>query len=263
MRIHYAPPTMTSTLRPAQPSSARDLERRFATAIPIYKPTLSGRESRRLGLTLENSPSGNVFLVGPEKLQNSLRDDLLCELPYIAFESSNFDSIKSYNTWMLRPDLYCEFIDFEFVLLCQTDAFLTRPLPRTEDWRFDYLGAPWSPPYSLRWVPRKARLQNSRSWLRSRQLAVGNGGLSLRRTNVFAGLPDLPKFSRHPNEDIAISYFHDELGIVLASVETADRYFMETGATRWHPGQPVPNVYGFHGLQRFNPALEDQILAYY
>lgn len=252
---------MTPVPRTAQLSKVQTLERRFATAIPIYKPTLSDRESRRLGLTLENSPSGDIFLVGPKKLQNSLRSDLLSELPYVAFESSNFDSIESYNTWMLRPDLYCQFIDFEFVLLCQMDAFLTKPLPRTEDWTFDYLGAPWSPPYRLRWAPRKAKLQGSRLWLQSRQLTVGNGGLSLRRTSVFAGLPDLPKFSRHPNEDIAISYFHDELGIVLASVETAERYFMETGATHWRPGQHVPNVYGFHGLQRINPALEDQILA--
>ncbi len=161
---------------------------------------------------------------------------------------------------MLRTDLYRAFCHFEFLLIAQTDAFLIRSLPTTERWDFDYLGAPWEPPWTKRWDRREQRIRSAHR-LRGRRLRVGNGGLSLRRTAAFLTPLNLPNPLVRTYEDITISYFHRRLGIRLAPVSTARRFFMETGARSWSPGAPVPDVYGFHALDKFNPALENQLLG--
>lgn len=161
---------------------------------------------------------------------------------------------------MLRPDLYCRFLGYEFILVAQTDAFLHRPLPVEDSWNFDYLGAPWEPPWRKRWDRADQRVRSARRF-RGKKLRVGNGGLSLRRTAAFARNLAFPESLVRTYEDIAISYFHRRIGITLAPVATARRFFMETGAKSWSVGDPVPDVFGFHALDKFNPALEDFILS--
>ena len=247
------------------PSSVKNTPRnptgqRFATIIPLHTSRLRQIELRRVIITLENVPSESVFLVGPVGLDRHLRGTMLADVPFLSFPELHFASIQSYNEWMLLPDLYSTFASFEFILLCQTDAIVTRPLPPDVVWDFDYLGAPWAPPVVVHWSPLRRRLVGGGNRLVARQLHVGNGGLSLRRTSIFSSLKGLPRFSKTPNEDIAISYFYERLGVRIASRDTASRYFMETEASYWRPSEPIPDAHGFHALDRFNPALEQEIL---
>lgn len=182
------------------------------------------------------------------------------QLKFVSFDPSAFASHESYSAWMLQPDLYTRFLEYEFVLVAQTDAFLVRPLPVDTDWDFDYLGAPWEPAWTKRWDRRDHRVRSAKRF-RGKRLRVGNGGLSLRRTSAFARPLDLPSPMVRTYEDIAISYFHRRIGIRLAPVATARRYFMETGARAWSQGDPIPPVYGFHALDKFNPPLEDALLG--
>jgi hypothetical protein len=201
-----------------------------------------------------------VFFVGPQGLA---LDDYRSRWPkteFVAFEPFHFKDISAYNRWMLTPDLYERFQDFEFVLVCQTDALLVEPLPIDEPWSFDYLGAPWEPSWRIGWNPFTRCLNHEGFTLPKRVLSVGNGGLSLRRTSVFRGDLPFPRFRQHPNEDIAISYFHSRLGIRLATTEVAARYFMERGSRDWTIGAPIPQVFGFHALAKINPGLEDTII---
>jgi len=165
---------------------------------------------------------------------------------------------------MLQPDLCREFAVYDFILLAQTDAFLIRPLPTDLEWRFDYLGAPWGPALNFGWDRRVRRLYKPRRifgrQLAGKRLRVGNGGLSLRRTQAFSEVLNLPTFSIIPNEDIAISYFSRRIGVKLAAPQIAQRFFMELGAKPWRTGDPIPDVVGFHALDKFNPALEDLLL---
>lgn len=233
---------------------------RTATVIPVYRPDLTSIEYRRVEQTLRNVALDSVFVIGPQRLDVCARPGPLRDLPFIPFHDENFTSVAAYNRFMLRPNLYATFINFEFVLVCQTDAILVHHLSPLDAWQFDYLGAPWEPPWVMRWSPTQRRLVPGRGAIGSRSLHVGNGGLSLRRTSRFARLGLLPAFKKFPNEDIAISYFHRRLGVRIAPTDVAEKYFMETGARAWQPGDPVPSVIGFHGLDRHNPQLEAQIL---
>lgn len=235
-----------------------------ATVIPIYCGTLTVAEERRLRRTLENSPSNSCFLVGPNSLQKFLQHELLTGIPFVGFPDEHFESVRTYSRWMLLPDLYREFNAFKFVVVCQLDAVIVQPLPLDLDFGFDYLGSPWIPPWHVSWNPIVGRLKLVQPILRplARTLRVGNGGLSIRRVNVFRRLSKLPRFSRMANEDIVISYFHRRLGIVLAPPELAAQFFMESGAGTWTEAQPIPSVYGFHALEKFNPALEEAIFSH-
>jgi hypothetical protein len=160
---------------------------------------------------------------------------------------------------MLKPHLYRRFRGFNFILVCQTDAVLLRPLPADETWAFDYLGAPWKPPKLVGWDAKMRRLKG-RGSTEKRFLSVGNGGLSLRRTEKFGRKLRFPRFRETPQEDKAISYFAPRLGILVADAGLAEKLFMETGAASWRVGDPHPDVYGYHALGAINPELERILL---
>ena len=234
-------------------------QRILAVTIPTYLPTLSAVETRRVRLSLSNLSDHDCFFVAPRSLRTDWYEISFPDVPVVRFPNRHFRSVDTYSRWVLKPSLYRRFRTYEFVLICQTDAVVRRPLPVHDIWDFDYLGAPWEPPKLLGWDPTRRRLKG-RGSVAKRSLEVGNGGLSLRRTSVFATRLGFPRFSEHPQEDKAISYFAPDLGIRLADVRVARRYFMETGATGWRGGDAVPDVYGFHGLQNLNPELEELIL---
>lgn len=236
---------------------------RYCIAIPLHRSNLSAVELQRVSLTLRHADEGCCFFVGPKGLDLTQLKSRWPNVRFLAFEPEAFSSVATYNTWVLQPDLYRRLSEFDFILICQTDAILVRQLPESDTWNFDYLGAPWVPPYRLGWNPWRKRLTGSGPALARRELVVGNGGLSLRRTETFArGIAGLPNFRKFPNEDILISYYHRRLGIRLAGEETARGYFMELGAKDWKVGDAIPSVYGFHALNKHNPALEAEILGF-
>ena len=234
---------------------------RVATVIPLYTHRLEAVEVRRLRVTLSNAPEGSTYFVGPPGLGMQLPASLREQAQFVPFDAMHFASVRSYNRWVVQPGLYETFAKFEFLLLCQSDALLVRPLPADDAWEFDYLGAPWSPPIVAHWNPLRGRIVSGGPSVIARRLDVGNGGLSLRRTLAFASLKNLPRFRKMPNEDVAISYFGRRIGIRVAPRAIAARFFMETESTQWVAGMPFPGVYGFHALDRFNPALEAALLA--
>lgn len=228
--------------------------------IPIHVEELSARETLRIDRTLGNVAPSSMFFVGPEGLDLRAYRSRWPSVAFEGFHADRFASIAAYNEWMLTPELYRRFSWSEFILVHQTDAVLIRPLPADAEWAFDYLGAPWDPPQMVGWNVRRRRLVRSGPSLLKRRLEVGNGGLSLRRTAAFVEGLRLPRFRKLPNEDVAISYFHRRLGVRLAPSAVASRFFMETGSSRWKSGDPIPDVHGFHALDKWNPALEDAIL---
>ena len=212
-----------------------------------------------MGQTLRNTPADQAYFVGPHGLDTRAFESLWPSVAFVPFERSAFASQMSYSNWMLRPELYRHFLDYDFVLIAQTDAFLIEPLPIGIDWGFDYVGAPWEPPWIKRWDSVENRVRSANRF-RGKRLRVGNGGLSLRRTSTFAEGLNFPDPLERTYEDIAISFFHRRIGVKLAPVRIARRFFAEMGARRWTPGDAVPEVYGFHALDKFNPRLEDLLL---
>lgn len=146
-------------------------EASIVTVCPVYKnaPDLTAGERLSLASIAENAPAPRILL-GPEGL------DLDAYPHAAAFEKramppENFDGLAGYNRMMLGRSLYAAFSSFDYMLIVQTDCLiLGRDLTSWTRPRFDYVGAPW-------W--------GRRGLGRPMPLAVGNGGLSLRRIAGF------------------------------------------------------------------------------
>lgn len=175
------------------------------------------------------------------------------------FDTRHFSSSKSYSHWLLTPELYERFEEYDFLLLAQTDAVIT-DVPHPDGWNFDYAGARWSPKHTFGWLPVIQTLTRRKFSLRQRVLEVGNGGLSIRKTAAFRAFTSaIAKPRTYVPEDIVISYYAKDYGLSLASPAEASKLFMETEAAQWDESQSVPNRLGFHALEKHNLQLENRL----
>jgi hypothetical protein len=157
----------------AQPRTSRTLisekasgESRFATVIPLHERIPSDREARRISVSLSMVQPNSAYFVGPLGLDTSHYAATWPTVEFVGFDPENFKDVSSYNRWMLTPELYRRFAAYEFILVCQADAILVKPLPADEVWEFDYLGAPWIPTWVVGWDPFRMRLTGRRTGLR-------------------------------------------------------------------------------------------------
>lgn len=236
----------------------------IALVIPVHRQQLTPLEVKRVSVSLEHSPKDSSYFVGPSNLDFTSYKVRWPWVGIATFDPLYFRGKKSYSDWLLQSDLYDRFQEFTFIVICQTDAILIRELS-TSQWRFDYIGAPWDPAPKIGWNPITRRLRSSRFTLARKEIVVGNGGLSARRTRAFQEFTRIIEAQKngYSNEDATISYFGGKFGLKLASPEQAGKTFMETSARYWRPGDDIPDVDGFHALDVFNPDLERHLLEIY
>lgn len=193
---------------------------------PVWRPRLTGDEILRLRLTHKATTGWRHVILHPDGLATGELQSALPEWSFLSCDPIRLSSIRSYSTWLLRRDFYEEFIDSEFMLIAQLDSVVLRR-PPLDAFAYDYLGAPWSPPFRVVVTRGRMRVIRSFGFAWGRQLEVGNGGLSIRRTRRMAeaaerliGVVD-PRVIESANEDAVWSYFAKELGLRLAPVRVA------------------------------------------
>ena len=117
------------------------------------------------------------------------------------FDDSFFAGVKGYNRLMLSAGFYNAFINYEYILIYQLDAFVFKDeLLYWCEQGFDYIGAPWIGPkrpnilksfkiilQSYYYTRFNIQVKGLPS-LKQVKYKVGNGGFSLRRTEIFGAL---------------------------------------------------------------------------
>jgi hypothetical protein len=119
-------------------------------------------------------PDYPVIIVCPAGLDISKYREVLGPmiLRTVSFHEKFFSGIRNYNKLLLMQAFYKEFLDFDFMMLHHTDAFIFRD--EMEYWlsrNFDNIGAPMYE-YDGTLNPTKF-------------ICCGNGGLSLRKVRTF------------------------------------------------------------------------------
>jgi hypothetical protein len=120
--------------------------KKVCVVIPIYKSKLSAYEQISLDQCLKVLHKHPIFLVIPERLEEGF-----LELPYVlsgqvklkTFNDQFFKDIPAYNRLMKSPMFYKAFLDYEFLLIHQLDAFVFSD--EMEHWcnaGYDNIGAP-------------------------------------------------------------------------------------------------------------------------
>lgn len=174
--------------------------KKVAVIVPIYKE-ISYLEDISLQQCFKVlSKSHPIFCVKPNSLNLNTKYTFN---NFISFDDAYFKDIAGYNKLMLSGEFYEAFLDYEYILIYQLDAFVFKDdLTLWCEKNIDYVGAPWlRHKYPdvikavknsvLSYIHRKFDIKEKNTLAPTdiqREYQVGNGGLSLRRTQLFYDL---------------------------------------------------------------------------
>ena len=161
---------------------------KVCVVIPIYKEILTPNEEISLHRCFSLLNKHPITIIRPQKIRLEFLRKKFYRFNEIEFPDYYFKSIAHYNQLMLSQELYKAFLDYNYILIYQTDAFVFHDeLDKWCDAGYDYIGAPW---LEMNW-PKKPRsiidrvLDKSRFTRRLRKTRlVGNGGFSLRKVST-------------------------------------------------------------------------------
>lgn len=159
-----------------------------AVVIPVYKTELNAHERISYDRVLSVLDAYPIALVAPENLDLSGYVHQKPDLVVRTFSEYHFCSIDTYSNLLLQREFYEGFLDYEYILVYQLDAFVFSDV--LQEWcarKYDYVGAPWLD------LPIIDTIASEASWIRrcfpgltrNWNRAVGNGGFSLRKVRSF------------------------------------------------------------------------------
>jgi len=190
---------------------------KVAVVIPIYRNNLSNLEFIALQQCQKVLGAYPTIIAKPHHLKLSQQINDTINAAAESFDDSYFKDIAGYNRLMLAEEFYGRFLDYEYILIYQLDAFVFKDeLTLWADKGYDYIGAPW------------IRMKDHTNWFKSlkskpqyffyrlfnimedghphrRQFygRVGNGGFSLRKVKKLHDLciSEKAKINRYIDRD--------------------------------------------------------------
>lgn len=194
-----------------------------------------------------NTDAYEELIISVNKLENANRPDESTQfsfndhIHFKPFKRKYFKSNKTYSRLILREEFYRSFMDYEYMLIAQTDTYILNTgyslddfIKISRDKSYDYWGAPWpegpfGKPYTLKDRLKLIVVKNPED------VHVGNGGFSLRHIrhsyDLLRKKKNLIDFWWRFNEDVFFSWFALDKGCdySAASLEEAERFAMEAG----------------------------------
>lgn len=229
--------------------------------IPIYNNNPTAGEIMSIKRNCAVLKTYDIYFIHPFLMDISAYEELMIELfkdniahrpnesiksvfndhiHFKPFRKKYFKSNKTYSRLLLSEEFYRQFIDYEYMLIAQTDTYILNVGYSLDDFirisrerSYDYWGAPWpkgpfSKPYTL-----KDRLKLT-VVKHPEEVHVGNGGFSLRHVmhsyDLVRKKKNLIDFWWRFNEDLFFSWFAYEAdnGYSAAHWEEAKEFALET-----------------------------------
>lgn len=147
-----------------------------AIVIPIYKECLSESEILSLNQCFKILGNYPIIFICQMSLDIGFYENF-CKLKNIEFRIQQFDDkyfkgLAEYSKLLLDVNFYKQFIDYEYILIYQLDAWVFKDkLIEWCDKGYDYIGAPWFEGYDKPEPDAKLLPE------------AGNGGFSLRKVS--------------------------------------------------------------------------------
>ena len=177
--------------------------------VPVYRAELSESEAASFKQTaLVLGGKHPVVLFAPEGIDLTRYREIYPDFTVEYFPGDFFRSVSDYSRLLLSKEFYLRFAEFEWLLICQLDAWVFRD--ELAYWckkGYDYIGAPFVQRYG-----------------RSEEIIIGNGGFSLRRIEAMLRVLDAPEKRMFPPA-LLLRFFRNYLfsGKYLASLRPLGR----------------------------------------
>lgn len=166
---------------------------RVKVVLPIYKSKLDEFNLLNVKNNIQTLKYYTFSIICPEGLDIREIEKLLNNINYeiVRFSPNYFKDIDGYNRLMLSELFYKEYLNIDYVLICQTDVYVFRDeLDYWINQGYDYIGAPWiGTPQNL-YIKSLVYIENLLRKFRGKKkkgydhlFKVGNGGFSLRKVN--------------------------------------------------------------------------------
>ncbi len=241
-----------------------------AVTIPIYKEEADYIEQICLQQGFKVLGKHPIIFFAPKSLNTSWYEEY-CK-PWGNFKIERFDDeyfsgIPGYNRLMLSKEFYQRFIDYQYILIYQLDAFIFRD--ELEYWcnkGYDYIGAPYIfvdlDTYPIKFLSTYRKLLKL---LKKVGLGiysyrhVGNGGFSLRNVNKTLNLLSICNKSAKNwtalMEDNFFTYWGNVLFpfFHLAKEKDAARFAIELDCKKTYEFTDRHVPFGCHAFMRYEP----------
>ena len=183
--------------------------------IPIYTTQLTEFEHASLRQCFQVLGAYDICFIKPRSLDIAPLAEKYRANHVFEFPDTCFLGIAAYNRLMMSPRFYETFLQWEYMLIYQPDAWVFED--SLDQWcsrGYDYIGAPWipKPKYTRLYyriftgLKRFYCLFSKASDYSRLYYRVGNGGLSLRRISLFARIArtmdnQINRYLSHPGVD--------------------------------------------------------------
>jgi len=104
-----------------------DKTKRACIMIPLYQEKISAYEQISMDQCFRILGNYDIYFVVPEKLETFIRTNpyiLSGQAAYRTFNNNFFTDIPAYNRLLKYPGLYQTFLDYDYLLIYQLDAFV-------------------------------------------------------------------------------------------------------------------------------------------
>ncbi|OGB34785.1 MAG: hypothetical protein A3F78_09765 [Burkholderiales bacterium RIFCSPLOWO2_12_FULL_61_40] len=228
-----------------------------AIVIPVYLPQLEKFDQFSLDYSVAVLKGRFLCFIAPEGMDTAYYHARYPDIPFEFFDKELFASIPGYNRLMLGMPLHERFAGHEFLLILQADAIVLRD--ELDYWcaqPFDYVGAPWPEQYEL--FVNLDRFEGG--YGKHMKVAVGNGGLSLRRIRKCVALleefPSASNVFRHTgsSEDLFYSVMGNlSVDFIIPNEITASRFSMELKPSFYYHVNGGKLPMGTHAWWKYEP----------
>lgn len=175
------------------------MQKKVVVIVPFYQDTLSDYELIALQQCAKILSAYPIIAIKPASLILPAETEQISFNTIISFDDQYFDGITGYNHLILSTKFYQTFLNYEYLLIHQLDAFVFKDeLSYWCNQDLDYIGAPWIRKKNDETLFKKIQLNiqsalytylniNKKGVPSPKQFInkVGNGGLSLRRVKKF------------------------------------------------------------------------------
>lgn len=217
----------------------KEIIKQAAVVIPIYKNELTKLEQISLQQVKNVLQKHDLFFAAPEGVIFNFDEEVRIE----RFPKEYFESVHTYNSLMLSKWFYKRFLEYEYILIYQLDAFVfDDKLACFCEQGYDYIGAPW--------------LDGMYQYIDDKNCIwkVGNGGFSLRNVRKAIQLLEAEKDRlagyKH-NEDLFFATAKYDF-FQVAPVEVAIKFAFERNVEQCFKMNNYRIPFGCHAWERYN-----------